>query len=114
MPRFPSLFRLPKHQQFQIKPRYYDPIKEEIQERTERIREEIDGKETGDYQPTRINFKRKNTKAPATSLMQLGIATSLGGLIFGWLEFGNDIFQIYLIVILGIYLLYRVRKMRSR
>lgn len=72
------------------------------------------GKETGDYQPSKINFKRKVKKAPATSLMQLFIAASLGGLIFGWLEFGNGIFQVYLIIILGAYLFYRIRKVRSR
>lgn len=114
MPRFPSLFRLPKHQQFHIQPRYYDPVKEEIAERTERIKGEMKGKETGDYQPSKINFKRKTKKAPAASLMQLFIAASLGGLVFGWLEFGNDIFQIYLIIILGAYLLYRIRKMKAR
>ena len=112
--RFPSLFRLPRHQRFHIQPRYYDPVKEEIEERTERIKDEMKSGEARNYQPSKINFKRKTKKAPATSLMQLFIAASLGGLIFGWLEFGNDIFQVYLIIILGAYLFYRIRKARAR
>lgn len=42
-----SLFRVPKHQQFDYKPMYYDPQKEELQERLKAIKElqkeDIDG-----------------------------------------------------------------------
>ena len=42
-----SLFRVPKHQQFDYKPMYYDPQKEELEERLEALRElqkdDIDG-----------------------------------------------------------------------
>jgi len=114
MPRFPSLFRLPKHQQFHIKPRYYDPVKEEIAERTERIREEMTGKETGDYHPSKINFKRKAKSAPSTSLLQLGIAALLGLMVVGWLQFGGDFFYYMLWVIVPGYLFYRLRSLRGR
>lgn len=110
--RFPSLFRLPRHQQFQIKPRYYDPVKEEIEERTERIKSQLDAGVKAEYQTSRIHFKRKAKAAPATSLIQLVIAASLGGLIFGWLQFGNDIFQYGLMVAVAAYLLYRLNKWR--
>lgn len=112
--RFPSLFRLPRHQQFDIKPRYYDPVKEEIRERTERIREEMEGKEDGDYRPTTINFKRKTKSAPATSFLQLVIAALLGGLVLGWLQWGNDLFYYLLWVALPAYLFYRVKSVRKR
>jgi hypothetical protein len=39
--KFPSIFRTATPMRFEIKPRYYDPIKEEIEERTARIREEL-------------------------------------------------------------------------
>ena len=74
------LFRIPRHQQFQIKPRYYDPIKEEIKERTERIKQRMEDSGEEDYQPTRIEFKRKTRSASSTSILQLGIATALGGI----------------------------------
>ena len=112
--RFPSLFRLPRHQQFQIKPRYYDPVKEEIRERTERIKEEMIGQEAGTYQPSKISFKRKTKSAPATSMLQLAIAAFLGLMILGWLQFGNELFYYLLWIIVPGYLLYRVRSMRRR
>ncbi len=112
--RFPSLFRLPKHQQFRIQPRYYDPVKEEIKERTERIKEQLDGKETGEYRSTKINFKRKAKSAPMTSMIQLGIAALLGLMVLGWLQFGNEVFYYLLWIILPVYLIYRLKTLRRK
>ncbi|MEM6736195.1 MAG: hypothetical protein AAGC64_09640 [Bacteroidota bacterium] len=112
--RFPSLFRLPRHQQFHIQPRYYDPVKEEIKERTKRIREETEGKESTIYQPSKISFKRRAKSTPNTSLLQLGIAAFLGILIVGWLQFGGDFLFYLLWVIFPVYLFYRVRSFRKR
>ncbi len=40
--KFPSIFRTAAPMRFDIKPRYYDPIKEEIEERTARIKKELE------------------------------------------------------------------------
>ncbi|MEO9482608.1 MAG: hypothetical protein ABJG47_04155 [Ekhidna sp.] len=112
--RFPSLFRLPKHQQFVIKPRYYDPVKEEIKERTERMKERMDGKGGESSQPTKINFKRKAKYAPATSMIQLAIASLLGLMVLGWLQFGNEVFYYILWIIVPAYLIYRLKSFRRR
>ena len=112
--RFPSLFRLPRHQQFRIQPRYYDPVKEEIRERTERIKDEMKGRETGDYQPSKINFTRKTKAAPSTSLLQLGIAALLGLMVVGWLQFGGDFFYYLLWIIVPAYLIYSLRTFTRR
>ena len=112
--RFPSLFRLPRHQQFRIQPRYYDPVKEEIKERTERIKEEMDGKAEGNYQPSKISFRRKTKSAPATSMIQLGIAALLGVMVLGWLQFGNEVFYYLLWIVFPIYLIYRLKSVRRR
>ena len=40
--KLPSIFKTASHQRFEIKPRYYDPIKEEIEERTSRIKKELE------------------------------------------------------------------------
>lgn len=112
--RFPSLFRLPKHQQFRIQPRYYDPVKEEIKERTERIKEQMEGKETGEYRSTKINFKRKTKSAPATSMIQLGIAALLGLMVLGWLQFGNEVFYYLLWIMLPVYLIYRLKTLKRK
>ncbi len=112
--RFPSLFRLPKHQQFRIQPRYYDPVKEEIRERTERIKEEMEGGQTGEHRSSKIAFKRKTKSAPATSMIQLGIAATLGAMVMGWLQFGNDIFYYLLWALIPVYLLYRLKSVRRK
>ncbi|EOZ92290.1 hypothetical protein A33Q_4383 [Indibacter alkaliphilus LW1] len=39
--KFPSIFRTAKPMRFDIKPRYYDPVKEEINHRTEKIKREL-------------------------------------------------------------------------
>ncbi len=112
--RFPSLFRLPKYQRFHIQPRYYDPVKEEIKERTERIKNAMEGKEAGDYKPAQISFKRKTKSAPATSMIQLGIAAVLGLMILGWLEFGNDAIYYLLWIAAPVYFLYRLKSIRRK
>lgn len=55
--KIPSLFgRTPKHQRFSYTPRYYDPKKEEMEEREARIRKELEkelaDKGTADAQAT--------------------------------------------------------------
>ncbi len=42
--KFPSIFRVNQPRRFQINPRHYDPVKEEINDRTERIRRELEAK----------------------------------------------------------------------
>lgn len=40
--KFPSIFRTASPMRFDVKPRYYDPIREEIEERTSRIKKELE------------------------------------------------------------------------
>ena len=109
-----GFFKTSTHQRFHIEPRYYDPVKEEIKERTERIKEQMGGKADGNYQPSKINFKRKTKSAPATSMIQLGIASLLGLMILGWLQFGNEVFYYVLWIIVPIYLIYRLKTLRRK
>ncbi|WP_209329639.1 hypothetical protein [Lunatimonas salinarum] len=39
--KFPSIFKTNQPHRFQITPRHYDPVKEEIHQRTERIKREL-------------------------------------------------------------------------
>ncbi len=96
--RFPSLFRLPRSQRFEIKPRYYDPVKEFVKEREALIQSR---KENGidDPTPTRISFeRRKSSTGLNTSLVQLIIALALAGVVVGWLYIGNEIFYVGLLL----------------
>ncbi len=112
--RFPSLFRLPRHQQFHIQPRYYDPVKEEIKERTEKIRKSLEGGELGAYKTSQIRFKRKIKTTPGTSMLQLVIAVVLGIMVLGWLEFGNDFFYYAPWLIIFVYFFYRIKTFKRR
>jgi len=112
--RFPSLFRQPKHQQFHIKPRHYDPVSEDIKNRTDRIKAEMKGKQIEEFRESRIEFKRKTKSAPMTSMIQLLIAVFLGAMVLGWLEYGNEVFYYALWIIVPAYLLYRLKSISKR
>lgn len=110
--KLPSFVKTPRNRQFQIEPRYYDPVKEEIQARTERIRRELNGDQQNagqSYRPINISFERRAQKAPNASLMQMGIAAILGIGIVSWLYLGNDIlYALWLAV--PVYLYFRFKK----
>ncbi len=40
--KFPSILKIPEHKKFNLQNRYYDPIKEDIQNRTDLIRAELE------------------------------------------------------------------------
>jgi len=108
------LFRIPKHQQFHIQPRYYDPVKEEVKERIERIKQQMENGEHENCQPTRMEFKRRTKPTSGTSLLQLGIAAVLGVLTIGWLYIGNEIFYYATCIAILFYLFYRLRNLRRK
>ncbi|MEY2904383.1 MAG: hypothetical protein RJA52_399 [Bacteroidota bacterium] len=82
---FLKFTKLPKHQKFDYKPRFYDPRKEELEERLKKIEE----RRTGDIEgvKTRISggFKRRyevegsgrRTQVIRSNLTLLGIIVSL-------------------------------------
>ena len=57
--KLPSLVKLPKHKRFEFRPRHYDPINEELQERVEKIKK--DKKVKSSHIPN-IHFERVNRK----------------------------------------------------
>ena len=102
------MFRLPRSQQFEIKPRYYDPVKEFVKEREMLAKSRKDSSSEGSA--PRIAFNRRLPAAgPSTSLMQLIIALLLGSSVVGWLYIGNDILYFGLLLA-PLYLYFRIRK----
>ncbi|HCX23447.1 MAG: hypothetical protein CMB80_08730 [Flammeovirgaceae bacterium] len=110
--KFPSIVKTARYRRFEMEPRYYDPIKEEIEERTERLKREMTGEYDGQYTGARISFDRKTRKTASTSMMQLVIAAILGAGVIGWLYLGNDIFYA-LWAVVPFYLYFRLRKPRN-
>jgi hypothetical protein len=96
-----SLFtKAPQHQKFNYRPRYYDPTKDEMAEREERIRKEI-ARERGELQDdvghrTRIagSFQaaRKRSKPTAEKsavLMRFGVLLFMALLLIAFLQWGK-------------------------
>ncbi|MEJ2003890.1 MAG: hypothetical protein P8X57_02775 [Cyclobacteriaceae bacterium] len=111
--KFPSLFRTPGHQRFNVTPRYYDPVKEDLDARISQIKaemsaengEEID-EEFSKMTGSRISgsFARRNARKGPINLMQVVILALLIGLIAGYWYFGN--LGLYVIITISSVLLY--------
>ena len=109
--KLPSLFRTPRHQRFSITPRYYDPIKEDIDNRTSRIRKELEiSKEGKTIQPSSMpgSFSRRLKENKKTSIVQLLLIIFFITASVGYLQFGNDILYLFLIII-PVYLYFRLK-----
>ena len=108
--KLPSLFRTPKYQRFHLEPRYYDPVKEELEKRTEAIRRELKGGNDEIERPghaSRISGSFRMKKSAGTgsaTIMQLVIMLLLISVIFGYLYIGN--LALYIFALLGTLLVY--------
>lgn len=106
--KFPSLFRTPTNKRFHFEPRYYDPVKEEIQRREARIKSEMSQDQTNNYRTNISNaFARKPRQSNKTGLIQFSLIAVLFCGIFGWLFYG-DIVLYLILAILGAFIVYRL------
>ena len=112
--KLPSLFRTPKYQRIHVEPRYYDPVKEEMDKRTKAIKRELNSGNNEIDRPTyssRIagSFKmKKSASTGSATIMQLVIMALLISVIFGYLYIGNLALYIFaLIATLLVYLKFK-------
>ncbi len=113
--RIPSFFRIAKHQSFHIEPRYYDPVKEEIEDRERMIRAEMKNeKNTSSKYPAeniRGSFRRTTVKTKDnTALLRLLILGTLLTLFIGYWYIGNKVIYILLIIPV-VYFIFRKLKL---
>lgn len=108
MMRLPSLIKKPKYQRFHIEPRYYDPVKEDIEMRTERIKGEmgLKGKEVQAGYSSKISGSfRKNMKhaqgggVDQTVMLRLVILIVLVLFAGGFVYIGSEVFYLLLLYI---------------
>lgn len=106
--KLPTIFRTASHQRFAIKPRYYDPIKEEIEERTARIKMELEQEgeieESGDtsssrrpmmkgaFSAFRSNKPRENAVFNSSTLLRTFLFLGMVLSAFGYIYVGPQIF----------------------
>jgi hypothetical protein len=98
--RIPTLSRLPKNKRFNFQPRYYDPIKEEIEERTSRIKSEMDVNTSEAYRENiSAAFRRRSRAEKKSGVMQFAFVILFLLIFIGYLTFGEKIFFSFLLLI---------------
>lgn len=108
--KFPSLSRIAKYKRFNFEPRYYDPVKEDIQNRTERIKGELKiTSSQAHHEHLKTAFRNRARREKSSDFMQLLLILILLGTFGGWLIYGNVILYFFGPVFL-LYLYFRTRK----
>lgn len=108
--KVPSIFRLPRYQRFEVKPRYYDPIKEDLDNRSSRIKKEIELARQGkQVESIRDAFKARGASNRSADMFQILmiiiISVSIGGYIF----YGASVY-FALLLLLPLYIILRRKR----
>ena len=130
--KFPSVFRTAAPMRFDIKPRYYDPVREEIEQRTSQIRKDLEAQgfleksdgsshDIGSYgvgirgsfaQHKGIKERNGVNMFASTAMIRTFIFLVLLGSIFGYVYLGPVIFEYiaYFAAFIGaIYFFFRLK-----
>lgn len=113
--KLPSIIPLPRHQKFKIEPRFYDPIREDIQDRTERIRRNIAREEEDGifryHASIKGSFSRRRDESPGLSevMLRFVIFALLGSSVFGYIWYGPIVFYGLAGIFFPMYLVYRFK-----
>ena len=127
--KLPSIFKTAAHQKFEIKPRYYDPIKEELKERTERIKKELkvddstladsSGKNygysiRGSFSTHKGINQRDSSGFGASSLIRTVLFFGMVMAVFGYIYVGPEIFSYMAYLGMAVAFLYLFFKLRKK
>lgn len=130
--KLPSVFRTATPMRFDIKPRYYDPVKEEIEQRTSQIKTELEAqglleksdgtsRDFGSYGAgirgsfaNHKGIKERDgiTMFASTAMIRSFIFLLLLGSIFGYVYLGPVIFEYLAYIaalVAAIYFFYRLK-----
>lgn len=130
--KLPTIVKLGKYHRFSLTPRHYDPIKEEIEQRTEAIRRELEeegvlspgqdfnpGFYSGNRSSIRGSFRAKSKVRSSSLLDNAGLVrlfifiVLLGGL-GGYLYLGNEILYYLLYLTIGIGLWVVLKRLKAK
>jgi hypothetical protein len=108
--KLPLIFKTPRNKRFNFEPRYYDPIKEEIRERTEMIRRQLKSNDT-EYIHSSISqaFAKRSREYNKGNAMQFSFIIVFIAVIIGYLYFGNAALISFLVV-LPVYILLKLKR----
>jgi hypothetical protein len=98
--KFPSLIKTNKFSSFHFEPRYYDPIKEEIDGKMKAaLARESSGQGHAQYESNiSAAFQKRQRSSSQTSVNQMLIAAAMLATFIGWVFYGNDVFYVYLLL----------------
>ena len=103
--KLPSIINIPSYQRFKFEPRHYDPIKEDIDGRRQRVRRilNVDKKNGKHNSRERLEgaFSRRVPHDAESPFLRLIIAAILFSGVVGFLFFGNIAIYITTAVVLG-------------
>ncbi|MBC6366422.1 hypothetical protein [Algoriphagus sp. AK58] len=125
--KFPSIFKTSSPQRFAIKPRYYDPVKEEIEERTSRIKKELEeegllsGENSqgygasirGSFSSYRGIKPRDTSVFNSTAMIRTLLFFGMISAAFGYIYIGPEIFTYltyFALIVGGVYFFFRFKK----
>ncbi len=106
--KLPGLMSKSKYQRFHVEPRYYDPIKEDIENRTSRIKAEmglLDENPDFGYRSQIEGSFRKNMKhatgsgVDSTVMIRLLIMVILVMMVGGFVYVGSEILYLFLLLV---------------
>lgn len=114
---FPFLSKVPKYKRFQFEPRYYDQAKEELNQRTARIKREAD-RGTDEAKPSggldrgylRASRPAREPAMDRSAMNRALLVILMGGGFWAWLEYGNWV----LYPVGAVFLLYIYLRIRNR
>jgi len=131
--KFPSIFRTNSYSRFDIKPRYYDPVKEEIEQRTSRIKKELEAEGAiikgendsdfsyksgikGSFAQQRGIKERAANPFTSTGMIRSMIFLILLGSLGGYIYLGPVIFEYILFltaIVAGVYFFFKLKPKRK-
>ena len=102
--------RLPKNKRFNYRPLYYDPVKDELEEKESKFRRELseDGKRIP-HEKISEAYRRRSRVERKGDTRQILFILAFTIIIFGYIYVGNYVFYL-LLVLIPLYIWMRLRK----
>jgi hypothetical protein len=108
--KLPLIFKTPRNKRFNFEPRYYDPIKEEIKERTEMFRRQLNANDSEFIRSNISNaFAKRSREYHKGNAMQFVFIIAFIAVTVGYLFYGN-IALISFLVVLPVYIFIKIRR----
>ena len=111
-PRIPSFFKSRRAKEFRYKPWFYDPVKEDIQNRTEKIKAELERREKENSDPEGFESRiagsfgnNSSYKESSSGMLRFTIMVVLFFGTIGYLYLGNVVLYTLIGLLVLIYFL---------